>query len=80
MWVIRKNYVANSVDPFFTQEAVIDKRWRSHALGYHHHKGDSSIDLYLKTIRPLERSGDQKAIAAARKAVLTSSRLSYYKA
>lgn len=74
-----KHYVANNVDPFFTQEAVIDKRWRSHDLGYHNHKGDSSIDLYLKTIRPLEKSGDQKAIEKARKAVLTSSRLSYCK-
>ncbi len=75
-----KNYVANTVDPFFTQEVVVDKRWRSHELGYHNHEGDSSIDIYLREIRPLEKKKDVKAIEAAKQAVVTAARGSYCKA
>ncbi len=69
-----KQYVAEQVDPFFTQEALIDHRWRQHKIGYQHHKGDSSIDLYLRNIRPLENSGDVKAVEKAKKMVLDRAR------
>lgn len=69
-----KRYVAEQVDPFFTQEALIDHRWRQHKIGYQHHKGDSSIDLYLRNIRPLENSGDVKAVEKAKKMVLDRAR------
>lgn len=74
-----KKYTVNHIDPFFTQESIINQKWRSHEVGYHHHQGDSSIAYYLKNIRPLEKKDDLKALEKAKKQMLKNSRNSYYK-
>ncbi|PSW25455.1 sulfatase [Photobacterium swingsii] len=71
-----KSYLAEQVDPFLTQEAVIDQRWRAHPVGYKHHKGDSSIDLYLRNIRPLEKQQDYAAVEKAKREVIAKARAS----
>ena len=37
-----KRHIREQEDPFYTQKVVVDKRWRSHALGYQHHSGPTA--------------------------------------
>lgn len=47
-------HIQNNSDPFYSQDVLIDpQRWRSHPLGYEHHTGETSTEIYLREIRPL---------------------------
>ncbi|MCW9710573.1 sulfatase-like hydrolase/transferase [Avibacterium sp. 21-586] len=47
-------HIQNNSDPFYSQDVLIDKqRWRTHSLGYEHHVGETSTEIYLREIRPL---------------------------
>lgn len=47
-------HIQNVSDPFYSQDVLLDyKQWRSHPIGYEHHIGDTSTEIYLREIRPL---------------------------
>ncbi|MBE2895277.1 sulfatase-like hydrolase/transferase [Pasteurellaceae bacterium HPA106] len=58
-------HIQNVADPFYSQDVLLDyKQWRSHPVGYEHHVGDTSTEIYLREIRPLLK---QKAFDDAHK-------------
>ncbi|WP_392449587.1 sulfatase [Edwardsiella piscicida] len=70
-------YVRNQVDPFYSQEAIIDRRWRSHLPGYHNHQGQTSIQVYQKEIRPLIMNKEFEKAREVRLALYRQARASY---
>ncbi|XOO18363.1 sulfatase [Edwardsiella ictaluri] len=71
------DYVRNQIDPFYSQEAIIDRRWRSHLPGYHNHQGQTSIQVYQKEIRPLIMNKEFEKAREVRLALYRQARASY---
>lgn len=71
------NYLRNSVDPFYTQEAIVNQKWRSHPIGYQHHSGETSIQVYQKQIRPLLADKQFSKAREIRLSLYKEARLSY---
>lgn len=61
-------YIQNNSDPFYSQEVIVNQKYRSHELGYQNHEGETSVEEYLRTIRPLL---NQKEFEKAREKMLS---------
>ncbi|QGW01709.1 sulfatase-like hydrolase/transferase [Proteus terrae subsp. cibarius] len=71
------NEIRNNSDPFYIQEVIINKKWRSHEVGYQHHTGETSIQVYQKKIRPLLAENEIDKARRMRLNLYKEARLSY---